>query len=137
MDVRADLPGATSGLDGLSEKDLYLRLIRGRYLFTGQNSADHTGHNDFEILGGNSPECLVLVSGLKAISQLVYLASHTFLHYSMREKKSLSKLLQMEEVKIPQCFSSLVIGTCTTQDVVGMVSMPVGIILIRSHQAMI
>lgn len=100
----------------------------GFYLLTGQDGADYAAQNGFEFWRRERPGYFVLVSGSETISVLVFLALQTYVDYLVSEKKKLSKLLQSEEVDIPQFLSSLVIAIYSTRDVAVVAITALGII---------
>lgn len=63
------------------------------------------------------------------MSLLISPALNTYVDHRMSKKKKLLKLFQMKKVEIYQVFL-MIMGTCTTMDVVGVVIMFYGIILI-------
>lgn len=84
------------GLDGFGGHDVYQPVAGGHRFLTDQNCFDQSGYDVFEVRESRSPGLIVFVSRSKMISLLVFLASHPYMNYQVREKKQLSELLQMK-----------------------------------------
>lgn len=98
--VRAGLLGALLAFEEFGGVDLYVPVVGERYILTGHNCPIQMARKASEVREGKSSGCLVLYFGPEAIFLLGYPGSHKYVSFPMSENNKLSKLLQMEEVKI-------------------------------------
>lgn len=83
----------------------------GRYLLTGSDCFDQTGHNDFGVREGRRPGFFVLDSVSEGTCLLVCLKSHNYGSYPMFVMKELTELLRLEKVTI-QTYSVFIENGC-------------------------
>lgn len=67
---------------------IYIPATGSRYVLLGRDFPDQTGHNDYDVLEDQSTGFSLLVSGTEFISLLVFPVSHTYVHYTMSQRKS-------------------------------------------------
>lgn len=109
-----DIIGARLPLDGVKDKEHYVKVRGRQYILNGSEWLEHTRHNDFEVREGRSPSFFVQVPGSKVICFSVCAASYNNVQHSMTEKKKRATLLYWK-MSVFQCilFSSN-ICTCST-----------------------
>ena len=101
LDVWIGLLASMMDLESITGQKLRVPNTGGRFLLNGKDLHPQIGHNDFDHTRDNSVGFFAMVTGEEGASLFVSKYSHLFVDKTEKQKKMLSKCLDMTLLEIP------------------------------------